>query len=273
MITQWTEQDITANGAQFHYYRTGNGDKPALVLAHGFSDNGMCWLPVARDLEAEYDVILPDARGHGKSQRVQPGESVDHAADLAGIIQALGLESPIVGGHSMGASTASTLAAEHPGLVRALILEDPGWRDPAPEPAAKEPEPEPRPNPWYEWLQSLPGLSIEQVMAKGRADSPTWAEIEMGPWAESKKQLDLNILQTESVRRAWRDVVKAITCPTLLITADANQGAIVTPQMARTAIILNRRVQVVNIAGVGHSIRREDYNGYMRAVREFLGTL
>ena len=110
MQNHWTEKDVTVDGAQFHYYRTGDGSKPALVLAHGFSDNGMCWLPVARDLEADYDVVLPDARGHGKSPRVQPGERVDHAADLAGIIQALGLERPVVGGHSMGGSTASVLA-------------------------------------------------------------------------------------------------------------------------------------------------------------------
>src|SRR5512147_134633 len=110
-MANWTDGTISANGAQFHYTRTGDGTKPALVLAHGFSDNGMCWLPVARDLEADYDVILPDARGHGKSQRVQPGEWVNHASDLAGIIQALGLDRPVVGGHSMGGSTAGALAA------------------------------------------------------------------------------------------------------------------------------------------------------------------
>src|SRR5512135_2547586 len=130
-MTQWIEQDVLVDGAKFHYYRTGDGSKPALVLAHGFSDNGMCWLPVARDLEAEYDVILPDARGHGQSERVPgltaPGEKVNGARDLAGVIQALKLERPVVGGHSMGGSTATALAAGWPGLVRAVILEDPGW--------------------------------------------------------------------------------------------------------------------------------------------------
>ena len=110
-------------------------------------------------------------------------------------------------------------------------------------------------------------------MDKGRADNPTWPEIEIRPWAESKKQLDLNILQAEPVHLPWRDVVRAITCPTLLITADSNQGGIVTPQMARTAILINRRIQVSNVAGVGHSIRREDYKEYMKVVREFLETL
>ncbi len=275
MITHWTEQDITVEGARFHYFRTGDGSKPALVLAHGFSDNGLCWLPVARDLQAEYDVILPDARGHGKSQRVQPGELVDNARDLAGFVRALGLDRPVVGGHSMGGSTASALAAGWPELVRALILEDPGWRDfpPRPEPKPEDEGKEPQPNPWFAWLQKLPEATVEQVMAKGRADNPTWDEVEMRPWAESKKQLDLNILQVERPREPWREVVKAIACPTLLLTADAQKGAIIAPEQICEIQELNRNIQVVNIPGAGHNIRRENYAAYMQAVREFLRTV
>ncbi len=275
MISHWTEQVITVDGALFHYYRTGDGSKPALVLAHGFSDNGLCWLPVARDLEAEYDVILPDARGHGKSQRVQPGELVDNARDLAGFIQALGLERPVVGGHSMGGSSSSALAAGWPELVRALVLEDPAWHDlpPRPEPKPEDEGKEPPPNPWFAWLQRLPEATVEQVMAKGRADNPTWDEVEMRPWAESKKQLDLNILKAEHPHEPWREVVKAIACPTLLITADKQKGAIIPPEGAREIQEMNGHIQVVNIPVAGHNIRRENYPAYMKAVREFLKTV
>lgn len=270
MTEHWSENDIVISGASFHYVRTG-GAKPSLVLAHGFSDSGLCWLPVARELEAEYDLILPDARGHGLSQRVLPGESIDGARDLASFIRALGLERPIVGGHSMGANTASTLAAQNPGLVRALILEDPGWRDVAPEPQKKDEAP--KPNPWFDWLSSIPGLTLEEVMAKCRFDSPTWAEVELRPWAESKKALDLNIFRAESVRRPWREVARAIDCPTLLITADVEKGAIISPAMAREAQALNSQIQVVHIPGAGHSIRREAYPAYLAAVRDFLSRI
>jgi pimeloyl-ACP methyl ester carboxylesterase len=103
MQSNWTDSYVTVGGDKFHYWRTGQGDKPVVVLLHGFSDNGMCWLPVARDLQDKYDLILPDARGHGLSVRVQPGVQTDGAADAAGFIEALGLKKPIVGGHSMGA--------------------------------------------------------------------------------------------------------------------------------------------------------------------------
>ena len=269
MIPHWKENDVTVDGARFHYYRTGDGSKPALVLAHGFSDDGLCWLPVARDLEAEYDVILPDARGHGKSQRVLPAEVVDHTRDLAGILQVLGLERPILGGHSMGASVSAALAARWPERVDALILEDPVWRDSAPEPEKKEPQP----NPWFEWLQTLPNQSIEEVMAYGRAGNPTWAEIEIRPWAESKKQFDPNILKAAPSNWVWREIARAITCPVLLITAEVEKGAIVPAETAREAQELNGRIRVVHIPGAGHNIRRENYPAYMKAVREFLGSV
>ena len=43
----WSEGDVDADGLTIHYTRTGDGDQPALVLAHGFSDNGLCWRRVA----------------------------------------------------------------------------------------------------------------------------------------------------------------------------------------------------------------------------------
>jgi pimeloyl-ACP methyl ester carboxylesterase len=272
MLPHWTEDDVLVNGNTIHYTRTGQGEKPALVLAHGFSDAGLCYLPVARDLESEYDIILIDARGHGRSQRVAPGDILDHAADLAGLIQALDLKDPVVGGHSMGAGSTATLAARHPGLARALILEDPGWRDHTPPPAAEEGTEPPR-NPWFEWLRSLPDLTLEQVMAKCRADSPTWAEIEIAPWAESKKQFDLHVLETGGTWLDWRDQARGITVPALLLTADPQKGAIVTPEGAAEAQALSPHIRVVNIPGAGHNIRRENYPAFMKAVREFLSGL
>ncbi|MFN2157062.1 MAG: alpha/beta fold hydrolase, partial [Anaerolineae bacterium] len=62
------------NGVDLHYYRTGKEGGPPLVLAHGFSDDGQCWYRLATDLEADFDVVMPDARGHGLSARVRPGE-------------------------------------------------------------------------------------------------------------------------------------------------------------------------------------------------------
>ena len=271
MRSDWTEHDLDVQGVCLRYTRTGKGDQPPVVLAHGFSDSGLCWLPVALKLESHYDLILPDARGHGHSQGVQPGEDVDMAGDLAGLIRALKLEKPVVGGHSMGANVSSQMVTRNPGLVRALILEDPAWFTDGPpaEPKTKQQE-TPPPSP-FAWLLELGNLSVDDVMDKCRTDNPKWAEVELRPWAESKKQFDVNFLQIDRIlQRSWQEIVPEIDCPTMVITADPKKGALITPQMAKTIVSMNPRIRVVNIKGAGHSIRRENFKGYMRAVEDFL---
>lgn len=266
MLPHWTENDLTVDGVKIHYVRTGDGSKPALVLAHGFSDNGLCWLPVAQALESDYDVILPDARGHGKSARVQPGESIDAQADLAGLIRGLELNKPVVGGHSMGAMVSAGMAARYPGLAGALVLEDPAWFTPPP---ADQPAP-PRRHP-SDWLLEIRDKPIEAVMAKCHQDNPAWQEAELRPWALSKQQFDLNFLETQSMFRGdWRETAKALDCPTLLITAVVRKGAIVSKENAKLAKSLNDKIQVAYIPKAGHNIRRENFGAYMEALKKFL---
>src|SRR5262245_64460333 len=100
-MTNWYSDKIATNGIHLHYTRTG-GDKPPVVLAHGFSDDGLCWTPVAEVLVADYDLVMVDARGHGRSTGPEQGYgSAEHAGDLAAAIAALGLGRPAVLGHSM----------------------------------------------------------------------------------------------------------------------------------------------------------------------------
>jgi pimeloyl-ACP methyl ester carboxylesterase len=272
MDHEWSKNDIQVEGIQLHYTRLGDGNHPTVVLAHGFSDNGLCWTPVARKLAKGYDLILPDARGHGLSARVQAGEKVNMAADLAGLIRGLGLQPAVVGGHSMGASISAEMAASHPGLARALILEDPAWFLQTPAHAEKTAAQQPA-DP-ISWLLEIFGKPLEEIIAKCREQNPTWQEAELQPWAESKQQFDLNFFQIESMFHAdWQQVVPAIECPTLLITADPEKGALVTPQIAQVAVDLNPRVQPVHVPGAGHSIRRENFLEFMRVVREFLDSL
>ena len=61
----WYEGDVLSSGINVHYYRTGIGTKPALLLAHGFTDNGLCWSRTADALSADFDVVMVDARNHG----------------------------------------------------------------------------------------------------------------------------------------------------------------------------------------------------------------
>jgi N-formylmaleamate deformylase len=269
MLAHWSQGNVTVNGVDLHYYRTGTEGAPPLVLAHGFSDDGQCWFRLATDLEAGYDIVMPDARGHGLSARVQPGESVDLAADLAGVIRALDLSRPVVGGHSMGATVAAELGARHPDLVRALSLEDPAWHSappPAPEPSQSR-----RSNDLGHWARSLATLSVEQIIDQNRPLHPTWPEPVLRAWCEAKTRLDQGFLSAwRPGAMPWQQVVQAISCPTLLITADPGKGGIVTQELAEEACAMNGNIHVAHIPGVGHHIRFEDYDPYRTAVIAFL---
>src|ERR1700761_7768145 len=95
----WVNGICKANGIGIHYLRTG-GSKPAVVLLHGLTGNGRCWIPLGRALGGKFDVVMPDARGHGSSSAPLDGYRYeDHAGDVIGLIRALGLVTPILLGH------------------------------------------------------------------------------------------------------------------------------------------------------------------------------
>src|SRR5947209_7619464 len=132
-MAEWFDGYVKSNGITVHYYRTGGSsgnNKPQLILLHGILDDGLCWTPVVRDLQDQYDIIMLDARGHGHSDPPTEHFPIETLADdVAGVIRELGLEKPYIFGHSMGAETATALAANYPDLLRAIILEDPPFID------------------------------------------------------------------------------------------------------------------------------------------------
>ncbi len=75
-MDRWTTGTCEANGISVHYLRTG-GQKPPVVLLHGLMTNGACWAPVAQALAENYDVVMPDARGHGNSSAPDQGYDYD----------------------------------------------------------------------------------------------------------------------------------------------------------------------------------------------------
>ncbi len=78
-MTNWSSVLCQTNQINIHYTRTG-GNKPPLILLHGLTGNGACWTPIAQALEHEYDVIMPDARGHGKSSVPDDGYRYENLA-------------------------------------------------------------------------------------------------------------------------------------------------------------------------------------------------
>ncbi|GHO47981.1 alpha/beta fold hydrolase [Ktedonospora formicarum] len=262
------DQTIRANGIDIHYYRMGTGDsnKPAIVLLHGVTDSGECWPLVARDLAEEYDVIMPDARGHGQTQSGISAFSYETLArDAIALIEALHLDRPFVWGHSMGGRTALSVAhilsnASSPAL-RAVVLEDP---------PLLETTREGQPRNW-QWIFDVKAQPAEEREARCRADNPQWAEEEIAPWSRSKEQFSVQVLEhMEPGDLPWREFLPGITTPLLLLTGEVERGGIVSPETTRKCADLWLKGEVAHIAGTGHNIHRESYEPTLATVRAFL---
>jgi N-formylmaleamate deformylase len=193
MKQDWQTGYVETNGLRLHYTRTG-GEKPPLVFAHGVTDAGLCWTPVAEALAAEYDAIMVDARGHGRSDAPDGSDGpTEQADDLAGVITALELERPAVLGHSMGAATALVLAGAYPDLPGVILLEDPPawWTDWSDTPAALE-----RHVAMRERALGLKCKTREELIAGQRAEQPDWSDTEFEPWADAKQWISRRSLTT-----------------------------------------------------------------------------
>jgi 3-oxoadipate enol-lactonase len=112
---------IHANGIEIFYQVSGSGE-PLLLIA-GFTCDHLIWSRVVPALSAHYRVVVFDNRGVGRTTGALDSMSVRQLAeDAAGLLDALGLGSAHVAGHSMGGIIAQELALAHPEQVQTLML-------------------------------------------------------------------------------------------------------------------------------------------------------
>lgn len=271
-MKSFDEGSVTVHDARLHYYRRtppGSAGR-AVVFLHGVTDDALCWTRVVQGLPEAFDLVLLDARSHGKSDAPAAGySSEDRAGDVAGVITALGLDRPVLVGHSMGAETAVATAAVYPALVRAVFLEDPPWPGrfwgSTPEERAE------RAAQWREEIMQQKSLSREDLITKARLTNPTWDETEILAWADAKRAMHPNLAGiVVAPRRRWSDYVRQAECPILLLTGDPELGAIVSPRTVEEARTIWKNGRAAHIPGAGHSIRRDQFRLYMQTLQDFL---
>jgi pimeloyl-ACP methyl ester carboxylesterase len=277
----WSEGDIFANGIRHHYYRTG-GEKPALLLLHGFNEYGLTWLRVAKELEEDYDIIMVDARGHGRSDGIASGFSSRLLVeDAAGVIRALNLDRPRIIGLSQGGSTVLRLAATYPELVRSFIFE--GWGDEARGGAMANSEGyQSWVKAWLAWLEQLRTMSHQERMVSALSHilqttgGSLWPEDEYVPMVEAYAQFDLDLAR--SSMQLWADadkddpaeLLKRVTCPALIMKHAWAFPAPGTQPAFREVPSEQPNIRIVYFENTGHLIRRVAFEQYMSLLREFL---
>jgi haloacetate dehalogenase len=123
-------QLVNVEGGPLCVHTAGNLAKPAVLLLHGFPQTHVMWQRVARLLQDDYFLVMPDLRGYGDS--LKPAGLPDHsnyskrqmAQDQIATLNALGIVSAYVCGHDRGGRVAHRLALDHPTRVRKLCVID-----------------------------------------------------------------------------------------------------------------------------------------------------
>lgn len=271
-MRSYSVHDVTSNGIQIHYYRsTPPGGAPPVLLLHGVTDNAMCWVRVAEALGGAYDLILPDTRGHGFSEKPAAGYTIEErAADVAGLIDALRLNRPVLIGHSLGGQAATATAALYPERVGAVVLEDPAWFEDEPQENRVQ-----QAEAWCADLRRSQRLGRAGLIAFTQQNNPGWHPDERTPWVESKMQVSEQAVREIFLhfRPGWQGFVRQIQCPILLLTGDDARSILVSPAIAQEAAALNPQVREAHIAQAGHVLHRDQFEAYISAVQSFLAQI
>jgi len=264
----YTSGTVRANGIDLHYTRTGDPDasKPPLVVCHGVFDDGPCRLPLAEDLDDEFDVVLLDARGHGRSSAPEAGYAMpDRVADLVGAIEALDLVDPILFGHSMGGDTVAATAAAHPDLPRAIVMEDPAGmleHDQSSDVVAADAR------------ERIEGWHEHSKAALLERDDEISGHVEAGEERLARLIADARLRVSPRIaavfEEGWVEPAETypeIDVPALVLKADAEEAG---RRRDREAADHLPEGELVHVDGAGHCVFRDDRATATGTLRSFL---
>ena len=260
-MTTWASGICRANGVEIHYLRTG-GAKPPLVLLHGLTGDGACWTPLARALEGDYDVVMPDARGHGRSSTPPRGYTYDDlATDVVELTRTLGLSAPLLLGHSMGGMTAAVAARRRASGVRGVVLLDPTFLSP-------ERQREVHGSDVAAQHRALLARDASAVVAELTARHPRRSPEIVALVAAARLRTRIEAFDVLAPPTPdFREVAGAIDAPLLLVVAD---GGVLSLETARELQQINPRVDIASIADAGHALQYDQPERVAAVVRVFL---
>ncbi len=184
---------LTINGLNFHYGDWEGGGQ-VIILLHGLASTRHIWDLVAPLLAQDHRVVAMDQRGHGASAKPEQGyDFATISQDLMGLIEGLGLERPLIVGHSWGADVALEFAVANPEGPRGLCFVDGGMIQPSARYASLDQAREQMAPPIFS------GVTLEAFTQRVQS---RLASTPMGTGAEAAVLANLEVLPDNTVR-AW----------------------------------------------------------------------
>jgi N-formylmaleamate deformylase len=257
---------VRANGLRHHVLQYGEPGRPDLLILPGITSPAATADFLATLIaDMGYRVHVPDIRGRGRSDRAAPGHYrlVDYAADVAALIPALGLERPVIVGHSMGARIALAHTALHAtGEHGLVVLVDPPVCGPG-----RGTYPTSRESFLEQLHEAYRGTTAEEV----RRFYPKWPQRELQLRAEMLSTCDETaVLEThagfesEDIIGYWRQLggpavlIRGANSPVLPATAAQDLHA------------TNPTIEILAVPDAGHMVPWDNLPGFLHALHPYL---
>ena len=229
---------------------------PRALLIHGLTSSARSWWRLGAEMaRASYQVDAPDLRGHGESPRGDDYLLASYASDVL----ALDRGWDVVVGHSLGGAIAAIAQTADRSFADRLVLEDPLLRLSEPESFIAE------------YTKPFEDPSAGAVLAR----YPRWHPQDARIKAEALEASSPDVVRRTALENQPWDVVPMameLDCPTLLIAADPDQNALVTPEMGEGIAESNSHVTFRVLAGAGHSLHRDSYEEFWQVLHGHLST-
>lgn len=250
--------ELDRDGVSIHYDVTGDG--PAVLLTHGFTATSHMFGATVEALQDDFRLITWDIRGHGQSD--SPGDQDAYSVplaveDMVAVLDAVGADAAVVGGHSLGGFLSLELHLAHPDRVRGLVLIDTGpgyrsddarqgWNDRAERTAARLEE---------RGLDAL-GTSSEVDAARHPHGAAGLARAARGILT----QRDGRVIES----------LPSIAVPTLIVVGDQDE-----PFLAGSGYMAKKipGAELVVIDGAGHAPMLDQPAAFNATLHEFLRTV
>ena len=266
MMTMTQQRVALPSGMTLQVYQAGTG--PDVLLLHGITGCGTYWsVQMAQLVAAGYRVTAPDGRGHGQSDRANDYATATIASDAAALIQQLGLDHPVVIGHSMGGAQSLMLACTYPELVSKVVLEDPAiWPINGDTAYVRD-----RREPWEQGLRHWLTMSQADLVAFKRGEAPHWSDEALESWAYAKLHNDPLVLQwlDELLVPVWA-WLKPVAVPIHILYCAPDHGGVVQAEFVEALKAHMPQLTAEVIADAGHEIHHDQPEAFMRAVLTFI---
>jgi pimeloyl-ACP methyl ester carboxylesterase len=249
---------LNRDGVEIYYEVHGEG--PVILLSHGYGSTSQMWLGQVEPLSRDHKLVIWDMRGHGQSDYPQDqslSSETATVADMAALLNTVGVESAIVGGLSLGGYMSLAFHRVHPERVEALLIIDTGpgfrkdesrqaWNENALRTAQR----------WEEQgLGPLQALTPERRIATHRS-------------ADGLARAARGMLTQRDA--AVMDSLPSIKVPSLIVVGADDTGFLAAADYMAAKIAGAEKVVIPN---AGHAANIDQPEAFNAAVMDFLGRL